>query len=465
MRQLSYRLAEGGRAATEEPSSELHISMDSPLYLPQRWRDEGSESPVGIYLHEISKVPLLSAEEEQTLSRKIARGKRIAEIRQDLLQREDRQPSAAEVMLVILGEIVEAGAIIHLLLEQVNLSMAAAFREIVSNSELRECIDGQIDQSLFEKIAYQTGRSTSEVEQLIANLSANIDLLPGRIVDMVGDSQPLDRIERLVTEAKFVGDIQSHEALLETYLNKVEREAENAIRHLIRSNLRLVVGIAKKYKGRGISLLDLIQEGNIGLMKAVKKFDYRRGCRFSTLATWWIRQAVTRAISDQARTIRIPAHIFETINRLAKVRKCLAHQYGRQPTDKEIGNEIGMSSGEVRSIFNLVQPLVSLDSSIGEAEDSQLADLIEDRESQLPADAASQQLLRRQLDDVLATISPREQRVLELRFGLDGKGSRTLDEVSNEFHLSRERIRQIEAQALRKLRHPSRSRRLIDYLG
>jgi len=464
VRQLTYQLAEGGTAATEEPSGESHINVDSLSYPSQRYEDEGSESLAGIYIHEISKVPLLSAEDERTLSKRMARGKRIAEIKRGFLQREGRQPSAAEIVLIILGEIVEAGDVIHLLLKQIDLSPVAPLREIVSNSRLRQCIDEQIDQPLVEKIADQTGRSTSEVERVKDNLSIDIDLLPLEIVDAT-NSLPLHEIEALVAKAEFVDYLRAHEVFVEVYLHDIEIKAQRAKQRLTESNLRLVVSLAKKYVGRGLPLLDLVQEGNVGLMKAVEKFDYRRGCRFSTMATWWIRQAIYRAITDQARTIRIPAHIFETISRLTKVRQRLARQWGCQPTDEEIGSEVGMSSAEVRRILSVTQPLVSLDLSIGEAEDSRLADFIEDRECQLPADATSQQLLREHLDDMLATISRREQRVLELRFGLDGKGSRTLDEVSNEFHLTRERVRQIEAEALRKLRHPVRSRRLIDYLG
>ncbi len=264
---------------------------------------------------------------------------------------------------------------------------------------------------------------------------------------------------------KEIGRVPLLTAEEEVYLAKrMEQGDEEAQKRLAEANLRLVVSIAKRYVGRGMLFLDLIQEGNLGLIKAVEKFDYNKGYKFSTYATWWIRQAITRAIADQARTIRIPVHMVETINKLTRVSRQLLQELGREPSAEEIAAEMGMSLEKVREIMKIAQEPVSLETPIGEEEDSHLGDFIPDDDAPAPSEAASFMLLKEQLMDVLNTLTPREEKVLRLRFGLEDGRARTLEEVGGEFKVTRERIRQIEAKALRKLRHPSRSKKLKDFL-
>ena len=315
----------------------------------------------------------------------------------------------------------------------------------------------------FQDMDIETDDIDLDIDIDVAELEEiEIEEDPVKDIDL-GDSVSVNDPVRLYL--KEIGKVPLLTAEQEMGIAKrMEAGDDEAKKELAEANLRLVVSIAKRYVGRGMSFLDLIQEGNLGLIKAVDKFDYAKGFKFSTYATWWIRQAITRAIADQARTIRIPVHMVETINKLIRVSRQLLQELGREPTPAEIGKEMGFSEEKVREIQKIAQDPVSLETPIGEEEDSHLGDFIEDDNAPAPSEAASYALLKEQLMEVLNTLTEREEKVLRLRFGLDDGRARTLEEVGKEFNVTRERIRQIEAKALRKLRHPSRSKKLKDYL-
>ena len=331
------------------------------------------------------------------------------------------------------------------------------YDEIISKLASYDIDPEQFDNILetFEAMGVSVTRDAESVTAQPEPLPEDLDLMPeGISID--------DPVRMYLKEIGRVPLLTADEEI--EIAQRMEQGDEEAKKKLAEANLRLVVSIAKRYVGRGMLFLDLIQEGNLGLIKAVEKFDYRKGYKFSTYATWWIRQAITRAIADQARTIRIPVHMVETINKLIRISRQLLQEYGREPTPDEIAKAMGISESKVREIIKIAQEPVSLETPIGEEEDSHLGDFLEDETALAPAEAASHALMKEQLWDVLDTLTPREEKVLRLRFGLDDGHQRTLEEVGKEFQVTRERIRQIEAKALRKLRHPSRSKKLKDYL-
>ncbi len=417
---------------------------------------DGTEDPVQTYLREISTRYLLSGADEKRLARQMEEGKHIRETEQQWLDERGEQPTGSELLFRLLEQLHEERRALRCVAKYLGIAKDV-LSELVVNETFRSAVDGELDQALAGHLARSLRCQPAQAERSLVRISVLTHILTPELLapvtevaggerhllpppwEKVNDLGPEDHFEQL-TEAGCRGETEITEA-----------------------NLRLVVSVARKYVRRGMSLLDLIQEGNIGLMRAVGRFNYRKGYKFSTYGHWWIRQAITRAISDRARTIRIPVHMGDTIRELARVSRELAHRLGREPTNDEISGEMDIAPERVSEILDLSQQPLSLEQPIGE-EEGRLGDVLADQQSLAPADAASRLFLKDQVKDLLSSLTNRERTVLELRFGLGDGRSRTLAEVGGRFQVSRERIRQIEWKALRKLRKPSRNSRLRDYL-
>ena len=424
---------------------------------------ETTDDSVRMYLQEIGRIGLLTAAEERDLARKIEAANYVTPLRSALPGQRGGPPQASSIVAQLVGRVCDAGPLADALFRYLELQGGPSLRRLISDPAWREAVDGELPDRMLSHIAAATGEEVFEVSENIKKLSLDSRVIPLRVAEILdGDATP-DAVKAQRAHDDVAAKLASNEAGFRDHLDRIEADGSAARQHMTQANLRLVVSNARKYLGRGVSLLDLIQEGNIGLIRAVEKFDYRRGFKFSTYATWWIRQGITRAIADQSRTVRLPVHVWETLNKLIQVTRKLAQENDREPDAAEIGAAMDMGPDKVRESLKLLRSTVSLETPVGADGEGRLGDLIEDKTERPLTEVAESGLLKEKIEEVLGTLDAREARIVRLRFGLYDGMNRTLEEVGRDFGVTRERVRQIEAKALRKLREPSHSAQLRDF--
>ncbi len=456
----------------EDLAEDDPVALDEPRRGGAASEGDGTEDPVRMYLREIGRVGLLTAADEKQLGRQIEQRNYIAGLREAYREAHGRTPSASRLALSILQEWQALRPLHEAALRFLSMDTApASLVKSVRDPRFRALVDGEIDEAFRAAAVRELGLGNDAAADAIVRLSIVTDVLSQGLLETVTEAAGEEAA--LSPDASLLEVLAGIEPAIARQFDRIVREGDRAEQRLIEANLRLVVSVAKKYAGRGMTMLDLVQEGNLGLLRAVEKFDYRRGFKFSTYATWWIRQSISRAIADQARTIRIPVHMGEVINRLTRVSRRFVQEHGRDPTDAELALAMEATNTEsqpytverIQEIQRYMREPVSLETPIDESEESELGEFIADPGAVQPVEIASYQLLKEQLADILASLPRREREVIELRFGLADGRSRTLEEVGREFGLTRERIRQIERVALARLREHGATNRLRDYLN
>ncbi|MFP3974968.1 MAG: sigma-70 family RNA polymerase sigma factor [Dehalococcoidia bacterium] len=431
---------------------------------PQVDSDEAPDGLVQMYLREAGRVPILNAKEEKTLAQRVETKGHIEHLDKSWQETYGTVPSAIDIIATMLQRVGQALPLVSALREELDLPGEATVSDTLCHQRLIDALNGDTDRNVVTALAKRMEVAPEAMESLVTNLSLDLHILPPDLLKGLEEKRLLEQSGNSPTyQSRLHEAIAPYEGQMLSHLERIKEEGKQARDHLIEANLRLVVSIAKGYIGRGLPLLDLVQEGSTGLMRAVDKFDHKRGHKFSTYATWWVRQAVSRAIADHARTIRIPVHMVETVNKIMRRLHTLTQECGREPTPEEIAHEMNMPPERLERIFQMTRDVVSLDAPVIEGEEAYFSDFVKDTKAK-PAEAASYMLLRDQVKEALGHLTERQREILMLRFGLEDGRNRSLEEVGHEFHVTRERIRQVEAEALRRLQAPDLSENLRDYL-